>query len=74
MVSHQNVDHIGLIPALVKRGFKGDIIGSYKSLEFSKKLLSLNKKMNYLNIHSMKETKMVYFSTISNFKIVINSI
>lgn len=39
LVSHQNVDHIGLIPALVKRGFKGDIIGSYKSLEFSKKLL-----------------------------------
>ena len=36
LVSHQNVDHIGLIPALVKRGFKGDIIGSYKSLEFDK--------------------------------------
>lgn len=39
LVSHQNVDHIGLIPNLIKRGFSGDIFGSYEALEFSKPLL-----------------------------------
>lgn len=38
-VSHQNYDHIGLIPSLVSRGFQGEIFGSYESLEFSKKIL-----------------------------------
>ena len=52
LVSHQNVDHIGLIPALVKRGFKGDIIGSYKSLEFSKKLLEDCAFINERNVES----------------------
>ena len=52
LVSHQNVDHIGLIPALVKRGFKGDIIGSYKSLEFSKKLLEDCAFINERNVET----------------------
>lgn len=52
LVSHQNVDHIGLIPGLVKRGFRGDIIGSYKTLEFSKKLLEDCSFINERNVES----------------------
>ena len=39
LISHQNIDHISLIPALYKRGFNGDVYGSYESLAFSEKLL-----------------------------------
>ncbi len=39
LVSHQNIDHISLIPALYKRGFTGYTYGSYEALEFSEKLL-----------------------------------
>ena len=39
LVSHQNIDHISLIPALYKRGFNGYTYGSYEALEFSEKLL-----------------------------------
>ena len=39
LLSHQNYDHCGLIPSLVNRGFRGEIISSYESLEFSKKIL-----------------------------------
>lgn len=39
LVSHQNIDHIALIPALYKRGFNGNVYGSFETLKFSEKLL-----------------------------------
>ena len=39
LISHQNIDHISLIPALYKRGFNGDVYGSYEALQFGNKLL-----------------------------------
>lgn len=39
LISHQNIDHISLIPSLYKRGFNGDVYGSYESLQFGNKLL-----------------------------------
>lgn len=39
LISHQNIDHISLIPALYKRGYQGDVYGSYEALAFSEKLL-----------------------------------
>lgn len=53
LLSHPHIDHIGLIPSLAKKGFDGEIYGSYESLEFANKLLEdcafiLNR--NYLAI------------------------
>ena len=39
LISHQNIDHISLIPSLYKRGYNGDVFGSYEALAFSEKLL-----------------------------------
>ena len=39
LISHQNIDHIGLIPALYRRGFNGYTFGSKEALRFSEKLL-----------------------------------
>lgn len=39
LISHQNIDHVSLIPSLYKRGYNGDVFGSYEALAFSEKLL-----------------------------------
>ena len=39
LLSHQNYDHCGLIPALCKRGYASEIAGTYEALEFAKKIL-----------------------------------
>ena len=39
LVGHQNIDHIALIPALYKRGFRGDTYGTFETLQFGEKLL-----------------------------------
>lgn len=39
LISHSHIDHISLIPSLYKRGYNGDVFGSYEALAFSEKLL-----------------------------------
>lgn len=57
LLSHQNADHCALIPALCKRGFKGDIISSYESLEFSKKIMYDSAFINNKNYEKLKLKK-----------------
>ena len=55
LLTHENFDHCGLIPALVHRGFKGEIIGSYEALEFSKKILFDSAFIINKTVESIKE-------------------
>ena len=65
LVTHQNFDHVGLIPALVNRGYNNSIIGSYEALEFSKKILFdsafiINKTVESINGKGKKKVEHLY--------------
>ena len=65
LITHQNFDHVGLIPALVNRGYNNSIIGSYEALEFSKKILFdsafiINKTVESINGKGKKKVEHLY--------------